>query len=67
MGDLVTVSRCHSGSAHLVSTGHLVRHVLEATHHPLVPEVVGKRLRPLSQQLHQLGRHLAEPDLGDDE
>lgn len=41
----------------------MVRHVLEATHHPLVPEVVRKRLRPLGQQLHQLRRHLAETDL----
>lgn len=48
---------------YLVASGHVVRHVFEAAHHPVVPEVVRKRLRPLGQQLHQLGRHFAETDL----
>lgn len=50
-------------ASHLIPSGHVVRHVLEAAHHPLVPEVVRKRLRPLGQQLHQLRRHLAETNL----
>ena len=49
----------------LISSGYVVRHVLQASHHPLVPEVVRKRLRPFGQQLHQLGRHLTETDLKD--
>ena len=47
----------------LVTSGHVVRHVLEAAHHPVVPEVVWKRLRPLGQQLHQLRCYLTETDL----
>lgn len=47
----------------LISSGYVVRHVLEASHHPLVPEVVRKRLCPFGQQLHQLGRHLTETNL----
>lgn len=49
--------------ANLIPSSHMVRHVLEAAHHPLIPEVVWKRLGPLRQQLHQLGGHLTETDL----
>ena len=37
--------------------------VLDAAHHPLVPEVVGKRLRPLGEELHDLGRDLPDSPL----
>lgn len=40
-----------------------MRHVLETTHHPLVPEVVRERLGPLGQELHQLWSHVTETDL----
>lgn len=49
--------------ANLVPSGDVVRHVLQAAHHPLVPEIVRKRFCPLGQQLHQLRRHLTEADL----
>lgn len=47
-------------NADLVAPGHMLRHVLQAAHHPLIPEVVRKRLCPLSQQLDQFGCHLTE-------
>lgn len=50
-------------NANLVPSGHVMSHVFKAAHHPLVPEVVWKRLSPLSQQLHQLRGHLTETNL----
>lgn len=50
-------------STDLVSTGQPVGQLLQAPHHPLIPEVIRKCFRPLSQQLHQLWRHLTETNL----
>ena len=54
---------CVRAPTNLVAPSDVVRHVLEAAHHPLVPEVIGEGLGPLRQQLHQLGGHLADTDL----
>lgn len=47
----------------LIPSGHVLRHVLEAAHHPVISEVVRERLGPFGQQLHQLWRYLTETDL----
>ncbi len=47
----------------LVSTGQPVGQLLQAPHHPLVPEVVWEGLRPLCQQLEDLGSGLPDSHL----
>lgn len=47
----------------LVSTGQPVGQLLQAAHHPLVPEVVWEGLRPLRQQLQDLGSDLPDSHL----
>ena len=49
--------------ADLIPSGHVMSHVLEAAHHPLVPKIIWERFRPLGQQLDQFRCHLAETDL----
>lgn len=49
--------------AYLIPSRYVERHVLQASHHAVVSEVVWKGFRPLRQQLHQFWRHLTETDL----
>lgn len=46
--------RNERGGADLIPERQPVRHLFQAAHHALVPEVVRKRLRPLGEQLHDL-------------
>lgn len=52
--------RNERGGADLVPERQPVRHLLQAAHHALVPEVVRKRLRPLGEKLHDLRRDVAD-------
>lgn len=47
----------------LVSAGEPVGQLLQAAHHPLIPEVIGKRFRPFRQQLQNLWSDLSESQL----
>lgn len=42
-----------------------MRHLLEAAHHSLVSEVVGKSLCPFCQELHDLWGDVTDPLLSD--
>lgn len=46
--------RNERGGADLIPERQSVRHLFQAAHHALVPEVVRKRLRPLGEKLHDL-------------
>lgn len=48
----------------LISSGQMMAHLFQAAHHPLISEVIGKRLCPLSQQLQDLGTKLPHFSLG---
>lgn len=47
----------------LISSGQMMAHLFQAAHHPLISEVIGKRLCPLSQQLHDLWSNVPYSDL----
>lgn len=58
-----TVNQLRDGKTDLVATGQPVGQILQAAHHPLVPEVVREGFRPLRQQLEDLGGDLPHPHL----
>lgn len=58
-----TLNQRQDENTDLVSTGQPVGQILQAAHHPLVPEVVREGFRPLRQQLEDLRADLPHPHL----